>query len=363
MSELVLAADIGRSTCRIALAERDATAPVMARASVPNGVGLADADAARRVADAIEAALHTVSPSSATSASITAATSTAAPTSSVSASPLTVPTSGFAVVTVGVAGAAQAPSAADELRRELQRRLTVDDVRVVSDVVTAHRGALAGEPGVCLIAGTGAVALAIDATGRYTLVDGHGWLLGDDGGGVSIGRAGVAAAMRALDGRPGGSTALADRVAARLGPLDQLAQRLHADPHLARTLATVVPDVADAARAGDAVAAAILARAVEELHTTLATAIDHLDVADDPQIALRGGLFELHDLVSVPLRAAIATSHPTVRIVDGADALEGALLLARGSWHADTSVLQSSARWTDPTLQPVPVTTHDEERR
>jgi N-acetylmuramic acid 6-phosphate etherase len=64
-------------------------------------------------------------------------------------------------------------------------------VAVTSDAVIAHAGALNGEPGVVLIAGTGVVAPAIHADGTLRTADGWGPWLGDEGGGAWIGAAGL----------------------------------------------------------------------------------------------------------------------------------------------------------------------------
>src|SRR5262249_61200260 len=117
---------------------------------------------------------------------------------------------GLAGVDGGVAGApgaCAAPHAARELGEALLRSIPAARVAVTGDAVLAHAGALGGEPGVVLIAGTGVVALAIDADGALRTVDGWGPWLGDEGGGAWMGASGLRAALRALDGR-GPSTAL-----------------------------------------------------------------------------------------------------------------------------------------------------------
>lgn len=61
------------------------------------------------------------------------------------------------------------------------------------------------------------IALGTDLT-SWRRADGWGHLLGDCGSGAWIGRAGLEAAMRAYDGRSGGSAALLARAEKLFGP-------------------------------------------------------------------------------------------------------------------------------------------------
>ena len=185
-------------------------------------------------------------------------------------------------VVVGAAGALAAPAAARELGEALLRSLPARRVAVTSDAVLAHAGALGGAPGVVLIAGTGVVAISIDAGGALKTADGWGPWLGDEGGGAWIGASGLRAALRAHDGR-GPSTALLQDARARFGdPLGWPA--LARD---ARALASFAPDVA-AAR-GDAAAMAIMSVAAEMLATAARA-------AGDGPVAFVGGLSEIDEL-------------------------------------------------------------------
>src|SRR6202012_4229343 len=68
-------------------------------------------------------------------------------------------------VIVGAAGAFAAPDKARALGGALLTSLRAERVVVTSDAVIAHAGALNGQAGVVLIAGTGVVAIGIDADG------------------------------------------------------------------------------------------------------------------------------------------------------------------------------------------------------
>lgn len=326
----VIAADIGRTTCRVTRFD----GPQRGRStSTPCGWSLADRGGSERIAEVLAGAAHEVL--------------------EVDQRP--------AVIGVGTTGAMQAPDAADDLAARLVRQLAPDEVVVTSDVVSAHVGALAGEPGVTTIAGSGAVALAVSGTGTTHVVDGAGWLLGDAGGGVQIGRAGLAAAVRWHDGRDGGSQRLAAVAGERFGPLEGLAERVQGDPRPARLLASFVPDVAVVAREGEATATAIFADAVEELVITSLAAAGRFDGPGPPVLTVVGGLFDLDDLVAAPWSAAIAHRLPQAEVRQPVgDAIDGVHRLAvHGSRRHQHLVHRRSAdrRDTEPAVgQPRPAT-------
>jgi N-acetylglucosamine kinase-like BadF-type ATPase len=108
-------------------------------------------------------------------------------------------------------------------------------------------------------AGTGTVCVARGPR-RWAKVDGWGSLLGDAGSGFAIGRAGLDAALRHVDGR-GGSAVLLKAAERRFGPAPALVERIHAAPVPTRAVASFAADVAREAAAGDGVAAAILREA------------------------------------------------------------------------------------------------------
>ena len=209
-------------------------------------------------------------------------------------------------VIVGAAGALAAPDAARALGDALLASLRAERVAVTSDAVIAHAGALNGEPGVVLIAGTGVVALAIGADGALRTADGWGPWLGDEGGGAWIGAAGLRAALRAHDGR-GPSTTLLDAARARFGAPETWPAQLTG----AAALASFAPDVL--AAEGDAAALAIVSAAAEALAATARA------VGDGP-VAMVGGLAAVFEGVDA-LREQLDL------VPAAGDALDGALRL------------------------------------
>lgn len=241
----------------------------------------------------------------------------------------------------GLTGLGEEPDVAGDVAAALRARLGVSGVRLAGDLVTAYVGALGAAPGVAVAAGTGAVALAVDAGGVSARADGWGFLLGDDGSGYAIGRGGLHAALAAADGR-GPPTALLTRAEARYGPLTQLPAQLHRAADPAGVAARFARDVADAATAGDAVAAGLLADAAAALSRTALAAARHVfGDAGAPTVSWTGGVFDIAAVRTAFCRN-VAAAQPAAHVrpprgtpLDGAVALAAGEPLATSLTHYD----------------------------
>jgi N-acetylglucosamine kinase-like BadF-type ATPase len=232
-----------------------------------------------------------------------------------------------AAVAIGAAGMA---TLGDDLRAglpaALESSLGVCRLALASDAVTAYAGALGQRPGAVVAAGTGMIALGTDLT-RWHRADGWGHLLGDCGGGAWIGRAGLEAAMRAHDGRRGGSPALLERLEAVFGPAAGLPAQLYARHDRPALLASFAPEVAGCSLT-DPVSRGILREAARQI-VDAATAVCPPAGDGALTVALTGGLFKIGDPLLVPAREEFAERLPQVRAVpaDG-DPLVGAVRVA-----------------------------------
>jgi hypothetical protein len=134
-----------------------------------------------------------------------------------------------------------------------------------------------------LFAGTGTIAAWIADGEVKHRIDGHGWLVGDDGSGFWLGRQAVRAVLAELDGRGEPTllraavlgTVAGDRVPPdRADQLATLREAVYNQPPIAlRRFAGLVPA---AAEAGDRVAKRIVDRSVRLLVDTFAAAVDDL---------------------------------------------------------------------------------------
>jgi glucosamine kinase len=209
-------------------------------------------------------------------------------------------------------------------------------VLVTEDAVTAHLGAFRGAPGVVVSAGTGAIALWSDGVASVR-IDGWGPILGDHGGGVDIGGAGLRAAYSAVDGR-GPATALVEPARSHLGGLGlDAARRLQAAANPAEVVSEFAVAVLRAAEEGDPVAVAIVERAASALATSAALAArPALEAGSRPRCCAVGQLMR-----SAHLRSVFASCAEGLGLaVDPAPAgsLAGAMFLAV---HGPTRAFES----------------------
>lgn len=203
-------------------------------------------------------------------------------------------------------------------------------VAVASDGVTSLLGALGRRPGVVVAVGTGVVVIGHDGRDGWSKVDGWGSLLGDDGSGFAIGRAGLRAAMREHDGRPG-SPALRAAAQERWGDLDLIGVAMHRDAvPTSRVVASFAPAVAEAARAGDEVALAIWEKAGDDLAgSAVAAAARLFPRGSEVTFAPLGNVWNAGDLLGEPFRRGLERRWPGAVLVDPAGtSLDGALELA-----------------------------------
>ncbi|MFE2048241.1 N-acetylglucosamine kinase [Streptomyces sp. NPDC059459] len=227
-----------------------------------------------------------------------------------------------------VVGAAGLATLGDALRAELPdalaRELGVRTVALVADAVTAYVGALGPRAGAVVAAGTGLIATGTDLV-RWRRADGWGHLLGDCGGGAWIGRAGLEAALRAHDGRLGGSPPLLARAEERFGPVAGLPGRLYPRTDRPAVLASFAPDVA-ACAADDPVAADVLRAAARHMADSAAAVCPP---GGEPRVAVTGGLLKLGDPLVVPLEEELAKRLPHARrtAAEG-DPLRGSVRIA-----------------------------------
>jgi len=186
------------------------------------------------------------------------------------------------------------------------------------------------------VAGTGSCAYGVGPQGEPARAGGWGYLVGDEGSGYDVGRAGIAAALRAFDGR-GPATALVERLLQcfHLETASQVVPALYHPPggDSKARISDFAPVVVQAALQGDSVSHDILCRAGRELGLSAVAVARQLALCDrEFELGLVGGVFKAGGLIVEPLRDVVLQFAPQARIF--VSPWPPALGAARLAWRA-----------------------------
>jgi len=206
--------------------------------------------------------------------------------------------------------------------------LILNDLMITSDAELAIHGAFGGKPGIVLIVGTGSIAIAKSGNKLYR-AGGWGIELDDEGSGAWIGREGITAILRALDGR-GAKTILAEKLAEMLPSIDlnqpRTIVKAYADRNFEYQLLT--PLVMQAAVEGDKVALDIIKRASSHIMELLEAVGKHFKT-QKVDVALFGGVIENKTLLKDILEDAIKKSKKYKLCKPKGTAIDGAMDIAK----------------------------------
>jgi glucosamine kinase len=186
-----------------------------------------------------------------------------------------------------------------------------------TDAYIAWAGAHGGRDGGIVILGTGSAGLAV-VKGRRFNVGGWGNVLSDDGSGNDIGEQAVRRALWALDGMAE-MTPLASAILDRFDR-DQNKMVTWGDQARPTDFAQFAPLVLDHAAKGDALGKAVMQHAAAGAARIAQRLLD----VGAPSLALLGGL-------AAPMTPWLPLAIQARLVQPEADALEGAILLARQS--------------------------------
>jgi N-acetylglucosamine kinase-like BadF-type ATPase len=188
------------------------------------------------------------------------------------------------------------PEEEEELRRALSARGWAASTHVANDTFAVLRAGTERGWGVATTCGAGINCVGVAPDGRHVRFPALGSISGDWGGGYDVGMAGLSAAARSEDGR-GPSTRLQRLVPAHFGedtPL-AVAHAIHVGRIPQRRVLELAPVVLRAA-AGDAVAASIRDRLVDELVALVRATVTRLGLqSEQVDVVVGGGLMRRAD--------------------------------------------------------------------
>jgi len=210
-----------------------------------------------------------------------------------------------------------------------EKNIAINNFYVESDARIALEGAFAGKPGSILIAGTGSIMFGKDADGNIYRVGGFGRILGDEGSGFHIGRAGLSAIAKSFDGR-NATTLLTELVKQKFNISDstQLINEVYKNNF---DIPQVAPLVIKAATKGDEICKEILDSEINEL-------VQHINAMKEKinekvlSVSLIGGTITTDNFYANMFRAKVEEI-PNVKIVEAKYPPEiGATLMAKSNF-------------------------------
>ncbi|MBD9479095.1 BadF/BadG/BcrA/BcrD ATPase family protein [Pseudoxanthomonas sp. PXM02] len=188
-----------------------------------------------------------------------------------------------------------------------------DRYRCDNDMVCGWAGSLACGDGINIVAGTGSIGYG-QRQGTGARGGGWGEAFSDEGSAYWIAVQGLNAYSRMSDGRlpTGPLHALVNQRLALATDLDLCARIYGPDVGTRAEIAQISRIVADAARAGDAAARAIYARAGDELACIVIAIRDRLGFTDGETVPVSysGGAFSAGDLLMQPFADALHAASP-----------------------------------------------------
>lgn len=237
----------------------------------------------------------------------------------------------IARMTLGLAGVGR-PRDHAQMLAALNNRFAaqVTGITLTTDAHIALTGAVEGQNGIVVIAGTGAIALGVK-DGQQERAGGWGYLLDDRGSGYDLGRQAITAALRHYDGRAR-ETVLTERICQHYQVLkitDLIAPIYQGEIDRAG-IAGLTPLLAQAADEGDPVAREILQVGGRELACAAIAVAKRLCLTGRFKIAGTGGLLTNRLAVLYPAYTSeLCQQLPDAEICDPAfDPVYGALVLA-----------------------------------
>jgi len=207
-------------------------------------------------------------------------------------------------------------------------RAGIENWKLEGDQVIALQGALSGQPGIALIAGTGSICFGRNGAGEYARSGGWGHLIGDEGSGYALGRDALGAVARAWDGW-GEKTLLTGLLAEKFQLDDQKKIISYTYGGDKSRIAALAPLVEEAAAAGDPAALEIIRENAVKM-TGLVGAVARRLGLKSGKVAMLGGLLEHETRLRKTFLAEMGARHPDFACIQPErDAAAGALMLAK----------------------------------
>ena len=217
----------------------------------------------------------------------------------------------IASIFVAVSGAGRS-SDAQFLEEEFHKSTKqYSNVYFDGDAIAALTGAFHEDAGIILISGTGSIILGKDRNGNMYRAGGFGRIIGDEGSGYAIGRKGLSAISKQLDGR-GEATLMTKYLNQKfqISSADELITAIYRNNF---DISSFAPYVLAAAEQGDDIAFEIVNEAVNELISLVRTVRNKI-TPEKMSLVLTGSLISSDNILSHKLHGKIREIFPDIFI-------------------------------------------------
>jgi N-acetylglucosamine kinase-like BadF-type ATPase len=199
------------------------------------------------------------------------------------------------------------------------------DLIATSDAEIALRGAFGKDAGIMLIAGTGTITLGKNKQGDLIRSGGWGIEIDDEGSGAWIGKKGLSACVKAIDGR-GIQTSLLHKLADRYPQISLKFPRTIVSAFMDKVFEYhhLTQMVLEEAENGDSVCLEIVKEAAERLHENIMAVAKNMPGIPLP-VSFLGGLLENNTLIARELLNKIKEKDSFNVVDPKGTALDGAI--------------------------------------
>ena len=201
----------------------------------------------------------------------------------------------------------------------------INDLIVTSDAEIAIEGAFNGNNGIITIVGTGSIGLAKYSDNQpLARCGGWGIELDDEGSGAWVGREGITAVVRAIDGR-GKKTSLTEKLKNEIPRFDINEPRTIVSAYNDKLFEyqNITPLVMECAAVGDEVCKNIIVKASKHLAELPQSLIKHFK-SNKVDVALMGGIIDNDTLLANMLKDELIKNSKINLVQPIGDAIKGA---------------------------------------
>lgn len=206
--------------------------------------------------------------------------------------------------------------------------MVLNDVMVTSDAQLAVEGAFEGGHGIVMIVGTGSIAIGKTQKDKFVRCGGWGIELDDEGSGAWIGREGLTAVVRAIDGR--GKKTILNEIFAEINPTINLLEPrtiVKAFSERAFEYHMLSPMVMKCAQENDEVCLEIIKRASVHLVEHLSALYPLFNSTKPIPVALMGGIIDSKTLLANMISEEVTPDTRFKLVKPKGNALDGAIAL------------------------------------